>query len=71
MIVKVQQSIAGNAGKTILIYNKERKYQYQSNDLYEVDAVSSLLDGRPKAYFNAKFVNTKIQIHEEVEEQSW
>lgn len=62
-VVKIQQSLAGNNGKRMLAYNKDRSISFEDTLSKEV---KELLNGRPKAYFNAAIVNTKIELYDEV-----
>lgn len=70
MIVKVQASVATNhpEGQQILIYNKSRNVSWDQTVTPEF---KKLLRGRPKAFFHAKLVDTKIMIGQEAEWQSW
>jgi hypothetical protein len=69
-IVKVQQSIqTGYENPQMLIYDKNRKYTFQSDIS---DDVKSILNGRLKAYFNAGINDDNmLEIREEVESQEW
>lgn len=71
MIVKIQQSqtalIGGNV-PMMLIYNETRKVFYESE---LSDEVKKLLNKRPKAYFEARIVNKRLQILREVQTQIW
>lgn len=72
MIVKVQASLASSDGTShCLIYDKSRDVMYETSDPEETKPILALLKGRPKAYFNAEIVNTRIQIHEEEQYQNW
>ena len=69
MIVKIQQQLGGNTTpQQMLVYDKSRDYLWEGDITPEV---KKFLKGRDKAYFNAKVVNTKFEIHEEVKTQNW
>jgi hypothetical protein len=69
MIVKIQQSKFTNAEKPqMLVYDKKRIYSFQDELTSEV---KNLLKGRDKAYFEAKIMESRIVILDEVEAQDW
>lgn len=71
MIVKVQISLATNlpGGPRVLIYNKDRSIEYEA---IADEAVLGIMDGRPKAFFNAHLdKDRKIILDEEAEWQAW
>lgn len=69
MIVKVQISLASSDNKKqMLVYNKSRNVMYEDAASPEI---LKLIRNRPKAYFNAEVVNTKIVLDDEVEQQNW
>lgn len=71
MIIKIQQSLnSSDKEKHVLIYDKNKKYIYEANK-QEVPPLLELLGKRPKAYFEAELVNTKFEVHKEVETQNW
>ena len=72
MIVKVQASMASSdGGKHCLIYDKTKDVYYQTSEPEEVKPLLEVLKNRPKAYFKAEVVDTKIQLREEVKAQNW
>ena len=72
MIVKVQLSLFSSNGlKRAFIYDKSRENEYETEDDDEVTFIESILDGKPKAYFNADIVNKQFVINEQVEAQDW
>lgn len=52
----------------MLIYDESRKVFFQDELSNEV---SEILDGRPKAYFEADIANHQLIIKEEVQSQNW
>ncbi len=70
MIVKIQQSLAGNTTvKQMLIYNETKSLMYEEN---LSKGVELLLRGRPKAYFEVNVTSEgTLNILDEVEEQDW
>lgn len=74
MIFKVQISLVSlDDIDRILVYDKDRKIMYQSEDTTEVAATKFLLNGRPKAYFKGKWHEKlgKVILGNEVETQNW
>jgi hypothetical protein len=72
MIVKVQASLFSSDGKgSCLIYNETRDIQYETSDPKEIKPIMAVLKGRPKVYFEAEVVNTKIELRKEVKTQNW
>ena len=71
MIVKVQQSLypSDEGYKSILIYDKDRKNTYETSDIEEVEAVLSVIGSKEKAYFEAKIIDGKFVLFDEVEEE--
>lgn len=71
MIIKIQQSLnSSDKEKHVLIYNENKKFMYEANS-EEIPPLLKLLGKRPKAYFEAKLVNTKFEVYKEVETQNW
>lgn len=72
MIVKVQQSLAGNnPNKSCLIYDRSRKIFYETDDAKEVEPLVKLLGDRPKAYFHAELSKEgKIVVKKEAPTQT-
>lgn len=69
MIIKIQQSLSNSEGThMMLIYDKSKDVFYENEITKDI---KKLLGKRQKAYFNAKIVNTKIQIYDEVKTQKW
>jgi len=71
MIVKIQQSLSSTSPvKSMLIYNESRRIFYEAPLTTEV---AELLDGREKAYFEARVtpVTKKLEILKETESQNW
>ena len=55
----------------MLIYDEDRNYHYMTSKPHEVKPVLKLLGQKPKAYFEAEIVNTRLQIGAEAPEQDW
>lgn len=68
MIVKVQVSLRSSDGPQMLIYNEARDVQWEGPLTPDV---KKLMHGRDKAYFEAKLIDTLINIRFEVEAQPW
>jgi len=69
MIVKVQASLfTTQATRRALIYDEDRVHMYEGE---LTEAVESILDGRPKAFFFAKLIGTTIEIGAEAPWQEW
>lgn len=69
MIVKVQVPILGNTEKlAALIYNKNRSVQTTMSLSKEI---IDMMDGRLKAYFNAKMDGTILVLGKEARKQNW
>ena len=72
MIVKVQASLAGSHGPSVLIYDETRAIEYETSDAGEVEAIHDLLDGAPKAYHYAKLdEDRRIVLLEPAPDQPW
>jgi hypothetical protein len=72
MIVKIQQSLFSSDGVTsVMVYDENRDYHYMTSKKKEVEPIIKLLGKRPKAYFEAELVNTRLQIGAEAPEQDW
>lgn len=74
MIVKMQQAISTTVKLSsnqvqVLIYNEDKSILYEGA-LSKKD-VKQTLGKRPKAYFEAELVDTRISILKEVEAQNW
>lgn len=74
MIVKVQVSVAGNRGPSVLIYDEVRHIQWEGPCDHDpfAQAVRALMAGRVKAFFHAH-MNGKRQLvlSEEAPQQDW
>jgi hypothetical protein len=69
MIFKLQISLNSNDDKThMLIYNKDKGIMFETIASKEV---IKLMNGRSKIYFEGKVINSKIEIHKEIEFQNW
>jgi hypothetical protein len=52
----------------MLVYNQSRSISFQNNLTPEI---STLLDGRAKAYFDADITDSLLVVNHEVEAQNW
>ena len=69
MIVKVQVSLFSTDGtKRMLIYNEDRSTFFEGDLTQEV---RKAMDGQPKAYFEAKLIDTKVNLIKKVAPQDW
>lgn len=69
LIVKLQLSTGGNAkARQMLIYDKSRKYQFQSDASEEI---IQLMNGRLKVFFYADIVDNQFGLGEEAPDQDW
>ncbi len=72
MIVKVQVSqFSSDDITSILVYDESRKFQYETNNPKEVEPIVKMMNGNPKAYFNAKMIGTRFQILGQAKKQDW
>lgn len=70
MVVKIQQSLhSSDNQKWLLIYDEERNHHAQ---IEATEDVLKLLNGRPKAYFEAQINKDKmLVIEKEVPNPGW
>lgn len=72
MIIKIQQSLGGtNVLTSVFLYDETKEFMYETSNPEEVAPVVELLGDRPKAYFEAEIVNTKLVINNEVDTPDW
>jgi hypothetical protein len=71
VIVKLQtnlNNVNGEGGTTLLIYNQDRSVLQQ----FEVDqGIKDLMNGRIKAYFEARVIHDSIEILGPAPDQDW
>lgn len=71
MIVKVQVALAANVeNPPILIYNESRSLM-QTFDFEDSARLIKLMEGRPKAYFEAHIEDEVLFLDAVTEDQEW
>lgn len=70
MIVKVQLSLFSTEGtaRQVLMYNRTRSVWFQG--VASPDILKAMAE-EDKAFFNAKLIDTKIQLYQRVSDQGW
>ena len=72
MIVKIQIALASSnpssVGTVCLIYDETRGFSFQG---VASESVLAVMNGRPKAFFNARINGHDLDIREEVPDQGW
>lgn len=71
MIVKVQLPLSSNVPNLpVLIYNEDRSLQ-QAFEFEDCARLAKLMDGKPKAFFNAHIEDDILYLDDIAEWQSW
>ena len=68
-IIKIQRSIGGNAGLTILVYNEDKSLLYEQEQSKQTDNL--FVGNELKVYHYATLRKGVIRINERAPEQEW
>lgn len=72
MVVKIQVSQKSSDNvQRVLIYNETREFMYETEEPKEVESVLEIMNGHPKAYFNAEIIDTKFELQSVADWQDW